>query len=86
MGNTETRITKQGQLPLPKGVRDRLGLTPGARVAWREEDGNLIVRRVEGHTCQDIHDAIFPSTPAASSVAKMDQGIRDRMRTKRARD
>lgn len=39
------RLTSKGQVTIPLGVRERLGLTPGAEVEFVEEGEVVIVRR-----------------------------------------
>jgi antitoxin PrlF len=67
-------VTSKGQITLPKPVRDKLGLRPGDRVAFRErEDGTIVVEpetvrlldlqgaikaRVRGVTVEDMNAAI----------------------------
>ncbi len=41
-----TRVTSKGQVTIPKGVRDRLGIRPGDRVDFVEERGTVRVRKV----------------------------------------
>ena len=42
-----TTVTKKGQVTIPKPVRDRLGINPGARVEFEVgEDGRAFFRRV----------------------------------------
>ncbi|MFN7055759.1 AbrB/MazE/SpoVT family DNA-binding domain-containing protein [Hyphomonas sp.] len=46
MSNTEYRITKKGQVTLPKAIREHLGVREGDEV-WFEirADGQVVVRR-----------------------------------------
>lgn len=37
------KVDSKGRVVLPKGVRERLGLTPGTEVEIREEDGKAVV-------------------------------------------
>ncbi len=44
----EAKITRQGQVSIPKKVRDRLGLHLGARVAFLEDEkGRIYIEEVE---------------------------------------
>jgi AbrB family looped-hinge helix DNA binding protein len=41
------RVTKKGQVTIPKPVRDRLGIGPGTRVEFElAKDGRALLRRV----------------------------------------
>lgn len=47
MKNTiELKIDRAGRLVIPKPIRDRLGLKPGARLEAREHDNQLILKSV----------------------------------------
>lgn len=46
MSNTEYRITKKGQVTLPKAIRDHLGVREGDEVCFEiAPDGRVMVRR-----------------------------------------
>jgi len=67
-------VTSKGQITLPKRIRERLGVKPGDRVAFRERpDGSIVVEaetvdlldlfgmlkpRKRGVTLDDMEDAI----------------------------
>lgn len=38
-----TTVDSKGRIVLPQGVRERLGITPGAEVEIHEEDGKAVV-------------------------------------------
>ena len=38
-------MSTKGQLVLPKEFRERFGFRPGARVAFREENGKLVLEK-----------------------------------------
>jgi AbrB family looped-hinge helix DNA binding protein len=40
-----SKVTAQGQISVPLGVRQKLGVSPGSILEWDEEGGNIIVRR-----------------------------------------
>jgi antitoxin PrlF len=42
----KSTIGERGQVTIPKALRDRLGLKPGAELEFEEEGGKLIGRRV----------------------------------------
>jgi len=37
------KVDPKGRIPLPEGIRDRLGLTPGTEVEVHEEDGKVVI-------------------------------------------
>jgi AbrB family looped-hinge helix DNA binding protein len=42
-------MTKNGQVTIPKRVRDYLGIRPGVEVAFRRgDDGSIIIERTDG--------------------------------------
>jgi len=44
------RVTEKGQVTIPKGIRDRLGITPGSEVDFvSTEDGALLVKLDDAH-------------------------------------
>lgn len=44
-----TKITTKGQVTIPKGIRDLLGLEPGMEVRFRyNEKREIVVERVDG--------------------------------------
>ncbi len=42
------RVTDKGQITIPKELRDRLGMGPGAEVEFDVLDGSLVVRKTPG--------------------------------------
>ncbi|HVN63771.1 MAG TPA: AbrB/MazE/SpoVT family DNA-binding domain-containing protein [Candidatus Binataceae bacterium] len=42
MKSMKSRIAERGQVTIPKALRDRLGMRPGATLEFREEHGRLI--------------------------------------------
>lgn len=38
-----TRVTRKGQVTIPKPMRDRFGIRLGSLVDFRDEDGRLVV-------------------------------------------
>ena len=41
----KTKITTKGQVTIPKGVRERMGLRPGDELEFTEEDGVFHLRK-----------------------------------------
>ena len=47
------RVTRKGQVTIPKPVRDRLGINPGTKVDFElADDGRAFMRRVGGRTAK----------------------------------
>ena len=82
----ESKITSQGQVSIPAPVRRKLGLSPGSMIEWCEQGDYVLVRRASRYTFKDIHDVLFPVEPQPRSLSDFDEGIRDLMRRKHARD
>ena len=40
-----TKITSKGQVTIPKEVRDRMGLRPGDKLEFAEEDGVFYLKK-----------------------------------------
>jgi len=82
-----SRITAQGQISVPAGVRKKLGVGPGATLEWDERGDEVIVRRAGRYTSEEIHSAVFPEgPPERRGLVQMKEGIRARMRKRYARD
>ena len=44
-----TKVTRKGQVTIPKPVRDHLGIVPGSQVAFRRAaDGEVVVEKADG--------------------------------------
>ena len=42
------KVTSKGQITLPKGLRERLGLKPGDRVTFVEQEGKITIEPSSG--------------------------------------
>jgi AbrB family looped-hinge helix DNA binding protein len=42
------RITSKGQVTIPKGIRDSLGMLPGTEVEFVKEGGEIRMRKLKG--------------------------------------
>ena len=86
MALAHSRVTAQGQISVPAGVRHKLGIGPGSVLEWADDGGRIVVRRSARFTSEDIHRALFPQgTPQSRTVAEMDEGIRQGLRERYAR-
>jgi antitoxin PrlF len=81
-----SKVTVQGQVSVPAGVRQKLGIGPGSILEWDEDGGQIVVRRSGRFTSEDIHRALFPKqAPKPRTAEDMKEGIRQRARERYAR-
>ena len=86
MALAHSKLTAQGQISVPAGVRRKLGIGPGAILEWDEDGEKIVVRRSARFTSQDIHRALFPTlAPKSRTVDDMKEGIRRSVRERHAR-
>jgi len=86
MALAHSKVTAQGQISVPAGVRRKLGIGPGSILEWDEDGEKVVVRRSARFTSQDIHRALFPKqAPKSRTVDDMKEGIRRRVRERHAR-
>ena len=86
MAIAQSKVTAQGQIPIPVDVRRRLGVGPGSVLEWEEEGDKMVVRRAGRFSSGDIHRAVFGSRkPKAKSVEQLREGIGRYMRERYAR-
>lgn len=81
-----SKVTAQGQISVPSGVRRKLGIGPGSILEWNEEGGKIVVRRSTRFSSEDIHRALFlGKTPKSKTLDEMKEGIGRRARERYAR-
>ena len=86
MALAHSKLTAQGQISVPVGVRRKLGIGPGSILEWDEEGDKIVVRRSARFTSEEIHRALFPERPPKSrTVDEMKEGIRRHARERHAR-
>jgi len=86
MALAHSKVTAQGQISVPIGIRRKLGIGPGSVLEWDEEGDKMVVRRSARFSSEDIHQALFPARPPKSrTLAEMKEGIRQRARERYAR-
>ncbi len=77
----QSKITAQGQISVPAGVRRKLGVGPGSVLEWDDDGQSIVVRRSARFSSEDIHRALFPGrVPARRTVDEMKQGIQQHIR------
>jgi AbrB family looped-hinge helix DNA binding protein len=80
-----SRLTAQGQVSIPKEVRRRLGIGPGAVLEWEEDGEKIVVRRAGRYASEDIHRALFEKEPTPRTLDELKQGIAQSVKTRHAR-
>jgi AbrB family looped-hinge helix DNA binding protein len=86
MALAHSKVTSQGQISVPAGVRRKLGIGPGSILEWDQEGDKIVVRRSARFTSEDVHRALFPKkAPTPRTVDEMKEGIKRRVRERYAR-
>ena len=81
-----SRVTSQGQISVPAGVRRKLGIRPGSLLEWEEDGDRIFVRRTGQYSFEDIHRALFGDRPPKRrSLEELKQGVADYIRKRHAR-
>jgi AbrB family looped-hinge helix DNA binding protein len=81
-----SKLTAQGQIPVPAKVRSKLGVGPGSVLEWHEEDGKIVVRRAGLFSSEDIHRALFPKgQPKPRALNELKKGVARHMKARNAR-
>jgi AbrB family looped-hinge helix DNA binding protein len=86
MALAHSKITAQGQISVPAGIRRKLGLGPGSILEWDEIGDQIVVRRMARFSSEDIHRAVFPGkAPLPRTLEELREGIQARARKRYAR-
>ena len=80
-----SKLTAQGQISVPAEVRRRLGIGPGSLLEWDAQGEKMVVRRVGRYTSEDVHRALFATTPRRRTLKELKEGIRKYVRERHAR-
>jgi AbrB family looped-hinge helix DNA binding protein len=68
-------VTRKGQVTIPVGVRKRLGLRQGDRVAFVDEDDRIVLKPIQN----DVRAAFgLVKVRRSVSLGQMDDAIRKR--------
>lgn len=68
-------VSEKGQVTIPKPLRDRLGITPGAVLEFREDAGVLLATKAAG---EDAVTAVFGIIDANRPVDELVEEMRGR--------
>ena len=86
MALAQSKVTAQGQISVPRDVREKLGIGPGSILEWEEDGDQIVVRRAGRFSSEDIHRALFGEQgPEKRSIAALKEGIREYARKRYAR-
>ena len=86
MALAHSKVTAQGQISVPIGIRRKLGIGPGSVLEWDEEGDKIVVRRSARFSSEDIYRALFPGrSPKSRTLDEMKEGIQRRARQRYAR-
>lgn len=80
-----SRLTAQGQISVPKEIRQKLGIGPGAILEWEEDGERIVVRRAGRYSSEDVHQALFEKAPEPRTLEDLKQGISRYMKARHAR-
>lgn len=63
----KTTLDRFGRVIVPKGIRDRLGLVPGAEMTINEHEDEVVLKLVEHETPLKLENGILVFAGAAKS-------------------
>jgi len=81
----QSKVTADGRVTIPAGIRRKLGVGPGSILEW-VEDGDAVVVRKASYTSVDIHRALFAKPPEPRTLEELKQSIAHYIRDKHLRD
>ena len=68
-------VSEKGQVTIPKPLRDRLGIRPGAVLVFRAEAGALVASKAEG---EDVVGALYGIVDVGRRVDDLVEELRGR--------
>ncbi len=80
-----SKLTAQGQISIPAEVRRRLGIGPGSVLEWDVEGEQIVVRRAGRYTSEDVHRALFATSPKPRTLKELKRGVQKYVRGRHAR-
>jgi AbrB family looped-hinge helix DNA binding protein len=83
MSLSRTKLTAQGQISVPAEIRRRLAVDPGSVLEWDDDGENIVVRRVERYSSEEVHQVLFAKPPKARDRDELKQAIHHHAREKR---
>ena len=86
MAIAHSKVTLQGQISVPLDIRRKLGIGPGSILEWDQDGDQIVVRRADRFSSEDIQRALFPEgAPKSRTTDELKEGIRRRVRERHAR-
>ncbi len=83
MQKVRSRITAQGQISVPASVRKKLGIGPGSVIEWEEKGEDVIVKRSNLYSLDDLHKEVFgDEKPPKKTLKELKEGIAQYVRKK----
>lgn len=70
-------VSERGQVTIPKGVRDRLGIRPGQALDFEAEDGRLVARKILAVDPVDAAFGILKGLPSTDEIIRSLRGDPD---------
>lgn len=80
-----SRLTAQGQISVSKEVRRKLGVGPGSILEWEEEGERIVIRRAGRYSSENVHRALFETTPDPRTLEELKEGVRQYVKVGHAR-
>lgn len=77
-------MTAHGQISVPAEIRRKLAIGPGSVLEWDAEGSNIVVRRAGLNTSEEVHRALFTTTPKRRTLKELREGIRRYVRRRHA--
>lgn len=79
---TTTRVTRKGQVTIPKDLREEFGLSEGDEIQWEKTDDGLRVRKATKSTGRGmLVDDDVSEAEREALAEEMEADIRDNKRT-----
>jgi bifunctional DNA-binding transcriptional regulator/antitoxin component of YhaV-PrlF toxin-antitoxin module len=82
---SQSKMTSQGQVSVPREVRRILGVEPGATLEWVKMRGHVVVRRAGRFSSADLHRALFTEPVKKASLRALKAGIARHVKQRHAR-
>lgn len=77
-----TRLTEKGQATIPKGFREKYGLSPGDELVWEEGEDGILVRKKRA----SARGALVPEETSDEQREDVAQALEDRLQAIRDRN
>ena len=75
-----TRITRKGQVTIPKSLREEFGLEEGDEVVWLKDEDGIRVQKATGKSARGM---LVPEGTSSEKREEIAQELEERVRTHR---